>query len=709
MGNESVRLEVGKIGSEDLGRGIIRINPELVGHLGVDVGHVVGIRGTRVTCARVMMLPSECRGGRTVQMDELTVKNAGVEYGGQIDIFPVEFNKAATIYIAADAHSKDYSRSIGTDYIKKMKLNHCFYEGDVFDIKHFGSIRPIYRVLKTFPQGCVMVGSDTKFVFDEGRSISTKRENLGYGDIGGLDKQLSKIKEVIEYPLIYPELFEHLGLNPCRGVLLYGPPGTGKTLIAKAIANEIKAQFISINGPEIINKYYGESEAKLRGIFEEAQKNNPCIIFIDEIDAVAPKREEVQGDVEKRIVAQLLSLMDGVKDMTGVVVIGATNLPNSLDPALRRPGRFDKEIYIGIPDENARKDILKIHARNMPLSCEVDLEALAKITHGYVGADLSALCKEAAMNCIRRCLPEQPAYNEPVAGCLKNIEVNQQDFLLSINEVHPSAIREVEVEIPHVTWNMIGGLFKVKESLKEYIEWPLKYPALFSSINIKPPKGILFYGSPGTGKTMVAKALATESGVNFISVKGPEILSKWQGETEKGVRDIFKKGRQTAPCIIFFDEIDSLTYSGQDNSRIQSSVLAQLLTEMDGVESLENVIVIGATNRIELIDKALLRYGRFDFAIEFTNPGYEERMEILKIHLQNKPLDENVSFNKIADATDGFSGAEIAGVCKRAAILALKKYLNRYGDDCIEIDGLRMGQDEFEIALGNRMEVFGIE
>lgn len=708
MGNKSIRLKADKIGSEDFGRGIVRINPEQTEYLNVDVGDIVGIKGERSTCARIMILPLEYRGQTIVQMDELAIQNAGSGYGNDVEIFPIVFNKAAAIHITADTRSKGYSRNLSIDYIKKMKLNHCLCEGDIFDIKNFGLIRPIYKVIKTYPEGYVIVENDTKFILDENVNIINKNSNLGYKDIGGLDQQLSRIKEIIEYPLTYPELFLRLGLESCRGILLYGPPGTGKTLIAKAIANEIRTKFITINGPEIINKYYGESEAKLRGIFEEARKNSPCIVFIDEIDAIAPKREEVQGDVEKRIVAQLLSLMDGTKDMTGVVVIGATNLPNSLDPALRRPGRFDKEIYIGVPDESARLDILRIHTRNMPLVSGIDLQALAGMTHGYVGADLSALCKEASMNCIRRFLLEQPDYGENLARHLEDIEVTQRDFLHGLNEIHPSAIREVEVEIPHITWDMVGGLYKVKETLKESIEWPLKYAALFSSMNMNPPKGIMLYGPPGTGKTMVAKALATESGVNFISVKGPELLSKWQGETEKGIRDIFKKGRQTAPCIIFFDEIDSITNSSQNNIQLQSSVLAQLLTEIDGVEGLENVIVIGATNRIEVIDKALLRDGRFELIIKFENPDHEERMEILQIHLANKPMDESINFDSIVDAMEGFSGAEIAGVCRRAALLALKKYLNKYGDDDSAIRYLRIGQAEFEIALGNRMEVFNI-
>ena len=708
MENKCVRLKVDKICSEDTGRGIIRISPEHAEYLDVDVGQIVGIKGERATCARVMLLPLEDRGKAIVRMDELVMHNAETEYGKYVDIFPCEFNRAASIHIAVEARSKGYSGSIGTDYIKKMILNHCFCEGDIFDIKHFGLIRPIFRVIKTSPQGNVIVEKDTELVLDENAGITNKSAHPGYKDIGGLDHQLNRIKEIIEYPHTYPELFLRLGLEPCRGILLFGPPGTGKTLIAKAIANEIKSKFIAINGPEIINKYYGESEAKLREVFEYARKNSPCIIFIDELDAIAPKREEAQGDVEKRIVAQLLSLMDGTKDMTGIVVIGATNLPNSLDPALRRPGRFDKEIYIGVPDENARLDILKIHTRNIPLANEVDLRELARMTHGYVGADLNALCKEATMNCIRRFLSEQPVYGENAAQHINNLEVTQKDFLLGLNEIHPSAIREVEMEIPHVTWDMIGGLHNVKETLKECIEWPLKYPAHFLSMDIKPPKGIMLYGPPGTGKTMVAKALATESGVNFISVKGPDILSKWQGETEKGIRDIFRKGRQTAPCIIFFDEIDSLANANLNGNPSQSTILAQLLTEIDGIEGLKNVIVVGATNRIEVIDKALLRDGRFDLIVEFNYPNREERREILQILLAHKPLDKNVSVKSIVDATEGYSGAEIAGICKRAALLTLKKYLNKYGDACVEASHLKIGQAEFEMAISNRMGVFNV-
>ena len=533
------------------------------------------------------------------------------------------------------------------------------------------------------PAAAVIVVPSTQVVLsDKPAKASTMYvPQVMYEDIGGLTDEIRKVREVIELPLRYPELFERLGVEAPKGVLLHGPPGTGKTLLAKAVASETNANFSSISGPEIISKFYGESEGRLREIFEQAQENAPSIIFIDELDSIAPKREEVTGEVEKRVVSQLLSLMDGLQSRGKVVVIGATNRPNALDPALRRPGRFDREIEIGVPNKDGRLQVLQIHTRGMPLAEDVDLKRLASVTHGFVGADLEALTKEAALHALRRILPDIDFSADSIpAEILNKIIVDMNDFQESLKEIEPSAMREVLVEVPNVKWTDIGGLAEVKEELQEAIEWPLKYPEIFAYMNTAPPKGVLLYGPPGTGKTMLAKAVANESEANFISIKGPEVLSKWVGESEKAVREVFRKARQSSPTIIFFDELDSITPvrgSGFGGSQVTERVISQILTELDGLEELKDVVVIGATNRIDIVDPALLRPGRFDKLLRIPVPDLEARKDILRIHLEKKPLTKDVKIDTLAEKTEGYSGADLAALANTTSMLVIKEHITK--------------------------------
>jgi transitional endoplasmic reticulum ATPase len=545
-------------------------------------------------------------------------------------------------------------------------------------------------VISTNPSGPVIINDSTKITVSEesAKAVQVSKEggvpSITYEDIGGLGNAVERVREMIELPLRHPELFKRLGVEAPKGVLLHGPPGTGKTLLAKAIASETNANFYTIGGPEIMSKYYGESEEKLRNVFQQAEQNAPSIIFIDEIDSIAPKREEVSGEVERRIVAQLLSLMDGMSTRGKVVVIGATNRINAIDPALRRPGRFDREIEIGVPDRNGRLEILQIHTRGMPIAKDVNLEKLADISHGFVGADLQALAKEAAIRALRRVLPEVDLSSESIpADTLRKIIVTMQDFMDVIKEMEPSAMREVFVEVPDVKWEDIGGLSTIKQELQEAVEWPLKYQKLFTHADAVPPKGILLYGPPGTGKTLIAKAAANESEANFISIKGPELLSKWVGESEKGVREVFRKARQAAPCIIFFDEIDAIApRRGGDfgDTHVTERLISQLLTELDGLEILTNVIVIGATNRPDIIDPALLRPGRFDRLLYVPPPDRDSRIQIIKIHTRKKPLADDVNVEQLADHTEGYTGADIASLSSAAVMLALREYISKYKD-----------------------------
>jgi len=563
-------------------------------------------------------------------------------------------------------------------------------------------------VVDTSPKGVAIIRSTTTIKIKGAGAQEKEGVGITYEDIGGLHREIERIREMIELPLKYPEVFERLGIDAPKGVLLHGPPGCGKTLIAKAVANETDASFFHITGPEVIHKFYGESEAHLRAIFEKASKNAPAIVFVDEIDSIASKREEVRGDqqVERRVVAQLLALMDGLKERGEVVVIGATNIPNVLDPALRRPGRFDREIAISIPDKNARLQILHIHTRGMPLASDVDLGRIAGITHGFVGADLEALSREAAMITLRKIMPkiEFEADNIPYELLLE-LEVTMDDFLNALKEVEASAIREVFTEIPDVRWDDVGGLEEVKRILIETIEWPFRYPELFKQARTSPPKGILLSGSPGTGKTLLAKAVATQSEVNFISVKGPALLSKWVGESEKGIREVFKKAKQASPCIVFFDEIDALTpvRGAGGDSHVTERIISQLLTELDGIEELKGVVVLAATNRSDIIDPALLRAGRFDIQLELPAPDEKARRDILGIHTRGKALASDVDLDKLAVAIDGVVGSDIEAICRRASMLAIREFVSGHPSSFVspqDVVTFKVAAKHFEQAIG---------
>ncbi len=565
----------------------------------------------------------------------------------------------------------------GEAYLSRLLENRPISLGDYVELNVMG--RRIDLVVTGYrPKAdAVIVRYHTRVTVSE-KPVKEVKEvpRVRYEDIGGLKEEIRKVREMIELPLRHPEVFERLGIEPPKGVLLHGAPGTGKTLLAKAVANESNANFVSISGPEVMSKFYGESEERIRELFKQAEESAPSIIFIDEIDSIAPKREEVTGEVERRVVAQLLALMDGMEARGKVIVIGATNRVNAIDPALRRPGRFDREIELGIPDKDARLETLQIHTRGMPLDESVDLKYLANITHGFVGADLSALSKEAGMRALRRVLPNIDLEAEQIpADILNQLVVTQEDFLDALREIEPSALREVFIETPDVSWDDIGGLESAKESLKEAVEWPLRYPDLFKHMNAKPPKGVLLFGPPGTGKTLLAKAVAKESEANFISVKGPEFLSKWVGESEKAVREMFRKARQAAPCIVFFDEIDSITPTrglGFD-SHVTERVISQILTELDGLEELRDVVIIAATNRPDIIDTALLRPGRFDRLVYITPPDPEARKKIFEIHLKDKPIAEDISIDRLVKKTEGYTGADIAAVCNEAVMSAIRE------------------------------------
>ncbi len=691
-----VELKVAEAMQNDVGRGIVRIDTRTREILGVATGDIVEIIGKRITAAIVWRAYAEDEGLGIIRMDGILRQNARVSLGDKVKVRKARVKDAKRVILAPLQHVK-FSPGFG-EFIKRRLLGRPVIAGDKLVVGVLGTTLP-FTVAQTIPRGIVRIEDFTEVIVrDEPMKGKAGIPAVTYEDIGGLKEEIQKIREMIELPLKYPELFERLGIEPPKGVLLYGPPGTGKTLIAKAVANETNAYFISLNGPEIMSKFYGESEENLRKVFKEAEENAPSIIFIDEIDAIAPKREEVHGEVERRVVAQLLALMDGLKSRGRVIVIGATNRPEALDPALRRPGRFDREIQIGVPDRNGRKEILQIHTRGMPLADDVDLDEIADVTHGFVGADLEALCKEAAMNALRRVLPKIDLESDTLPpDVLESLEVTRKDFLDALKVVEPSALREVFVEIPNVRWSDIGGLHEVKRELRQAVEWPLKYPHAFKRFGIKPTKGILLYGPPGTGKTLLAKAVANESEANFISVKGPEILSKWVGESEKAIRQIFKRAKQVAPCIIFFDEIDAIASvrGYETGSRVGERVLNQLLTEMDGLEELHNVVVIAATNRPDLIDPALLRPGRFDKLLLIPIPDAEARLEIFKVHTRNMPLAEDVDFEKLVSLTDGYVGADIEAVCREAAMLALREAIENNED----VDKKLVSMEHFYQAL----------
>lgn len=708
-------LKVGELTNrEEFGRGIVRIDTKSMQTLGIKEGDVVELEGQRKTGAiAIRSYPADI-GLNIIRMDGITRRNAGIGVGETIKVRRAEVKEAKHVVLAPA--EKGIILQVSPELMKKNLFMRPLTKGDIvapFPIvkqrrspfEDFFDIEEIFfapipgetklLVVSTNPGGIVQVTEATRLeIRPEAVSVEEKAiPTVTYEDIGGLHEAIQKIREMVELPLRHPELFTRLGIEPPKGVLLYGPPGTGKTLLARAVANESGANFFSINGPEIMSKWYGQSEENLRKVFEEAEKNAPAVIFIDEIDAIAPKREEVTGEVERRVVSQILTLMDGLKSRGKVIVIAATNRPNALDPALRRPGRFDREIEIGVPDQKGRKEILQIHTRNMPLDKDVSLDWLASVTHGFVGADLEALCKEAAMLALRRVLPQisWKKEEEIPPEILEKLRVTKKDFENALKLVEPSAMREVLVEIPKVRWEDIGGLEDVKKTLQEIVEWPLKHPESFKRLGIKPPKGILLYGPPGTGKTLLAKAVANESSANFISVKGPEVFSKWVGESEKHIRDIFKRARQVAPTVIFFDEIDALApmRSLSAGTRVSENVISQILTEMSGLEELHNVAVIAATNRPDILDPALLRPGRFDRQIYVPPPDEKARYQILKVHTKNMPLDKDVNLKKIAKETEGYSGADLEALVREAGLEALRK----------SFDAKKVTKKDFEAAL----------
>jgi transitional endoplasmic reticulum ATPase len=710
-----MNLKVAEARSQDVGRGIVRIDPLDLERIGVSIGDVVEITGQRPTVARAMPAYTAQRGQNLVQMDGIVRTNADTGIDDRVTVRRVETKPAQSV--ALKPIDGLHSQPSGTfaHHIVQVLDNMPVVSGDHVRVHLFGTRAQTFVVEDVSPDGPVLIKPATTVRFC-GTTPEHVQGAVTYEDIGGLRREMRRIREMIELPLRYPEVFERLGIEPPRGVLLHGPPGCGKTLIARAVAYETSAHFHHINGPEIMDKFYGASEAHLRTLFEEARRQTPSIIFIDEIDAIAPKREEMSGErqVERRVVAQLLALMDGLQSRGNVIVIAATNIPNALDPALRRPGRFDREIAIGVPDTYGRREILDIYTRGMPLAKNVDLDQFASITHGFVGADLEALGREAAMRALRRMMPDLDFLAESIPyETLMTLEVTSDDFREALNDVEPSAIREIFTEIPDVNWSDIGGLDGVKQLLFESVEYPLRHPRLFEHMGIRPSKGILLYGEPGTGKTLLAKALARQSESNFISIKGSQLLSMWVGESERAVRDIFRKARQAAPCIIFFDEMDALAPRrgvGGDN-QVTERVVSQLLTELDGIEELRGVLVIGATNRADLIDTALLRPGRFDMLVEMPLPDADARLDILRIHTRSMPLSDDVDLSHLAADLSGYVGAMLEGVCQRAARLAVREYLasiqhqgasdktqDRTEGDDDDYSSLRIGACHFDAA-----------
>jgi transitional endoplasmic reticulum ATPase len=677
-----VVLKVAEALQADVGHGKARISNNVRRALKLSPGDIIELMGNRLTAAVVWRSRPEDDDKALIRIDGMVRKNADISLGDKVKVRKADIKPAEKVILApiiSESHKVQFGSGIES-FIKRGLLKRPVHKGDTIivpGIALMGGALP-FGVVNTAPKDIVQIGLDSKIsVRDEPMEEMEVATQVTYEDVGGLHEEIQRIREMIELPLKHPELFERLGIDPPKGVLLHGPPGTGKTLIAKAVANESGANFISIQGPEIMNKFYGQSEENLRNKFEEAEKNPPAILFIDEIDSIAPKRGDLHGEVERRVVAQMLTLMDGLHGRGEVIVIGATNRVDDLDPALRRPGRFDREIEIGVSDRQGRKEILQIHTRGMPFDKEFDIDHFAEITYGFVGADLAALTREAAMKALRRYLPEIELDKPIPESILGKMSVTAADFKDALKEIEPSALREVLVEVPLVTWDEIGGLGNIKQQLIETIEWPLKFPNAFKRIGIKPPSGVLLFGPPGTGKTLLAKAIAHESKANFISIKGPEILSKWVGESEKAVREIFKKAKQATPSIVFLDELDSIAPRRgiSSDSHVIERVVNQMLTSIDGLESLDGVVIVGATNRPDMIDPGLLRTGRFDRLVQIPAPDERERLEIFKIHTAHMPL-KNVSLTELAKRTEGYSGADIEGVCREAGILALREDIN---------------------------------
>ena len=673
------QLRVGDARQRDVGRGIARIDQRTMQKLEISAGDVIEICGKRTTSAIAWPAYSEDQNRDLLRIDGFTRKNAGVAINEYVVVKPVKVKTVVSLTLAPVDMRLNVDEDF-TNFVRNRLMERTLVEGDTTLVMMLGHAIP-FTVMKTRPHGIVKVTNETKLtILNEPAPEGKGLPRTTYEDVGGLQEEIQRVREMVELPLRHPELFQRLGIEPPKGVLLHGPPGCGKTLLARAVANESEANFFSINGPEIMSKFYGESEARLREIFQQAQQNAPGIIFIDELDAIAPKREEVTGEVERRVVAQLLALMDGLSGRGNVIVIGATNRPGALDPALRRPGRFDREIEIGVPDKHGRYDIVQIHTRGMPLAHDVDLKKLSDMTHGYTGADVSALGRETAMKSLRRYLPQINLEEERIPpNVLEKMEVTMEDFTNAYKEITPTAMREVYIEVPTTRWEDIGGLEEVKEDLKEAVEWPLNTPEIFVRLGIKPPKGILLFGPPGCGKTLLAKAVATESAANFITVKGPEVFSKWVGESEKAIREVFRKARMAAPAIIFFDEIDSLVPrrgAGFSDSGASERVISQLLTEMDGMVSLEDIVIIAATNRPDIVDPAILRPGRFDRLIYVPEPDEKSRVQIFKLYTKDMPLAKNVDTASLAALAKNHSGADISALCREAAMFALKKDIN---------------------------------
>ena len=703
MSNDTLVLKVKEAIVKDVGRAIARIDPNDMLRFGLESGEIVIIEGKRSTPVKILPAYPDDRNKGIIQIDGITRENSSIGIDEKVSVRKTIFRQASKIKLKPVTKSSSQIKADDAKYIGSLINGLPVSKGDKIKATLFGSGSIYYTITSTTPDGVVLIHPDTTVQLELSKQNEVKSNKVTYEDIGGLGNQVQRIREMIELPLKYPEIFERLGVEPPKGVFLYGPPGTGKTLIVRAVAQETDAYFINISGPEIMGKYYGESEARVRNIFAEAQAHAPSIIFIDEIDAIAPKREDMGGEkqVEKRVVAQLLSLMDGLESRGKVIVIGATNIPNSIDPALRRPGRFDREISISIPDKKGRLEILHIHTRGIPLSDDVDLLKISDMTHGFVGADLEALAREAAMTALRKILPRiNFELSEIPYELLMQLEVTMDNFYDAMKEVEPSAIREVFVEVPDVKWEDIGGLEEIKQALKESVEWPLKYAELFKKTETKPPKGIILYGKPGTGKTYLAKALASESGVNFISVKGPQILSRFIGESEKGVRELFRLAKQSAPTILFLDEIDSLTprrRSDGGESGVIERVISQFLTEMDGIEELKGVTVLAATNRIDIIDPALLRSGRFDLMFEVPSPDLATREKIFKIHTRSMTLAEDVTLVELAGKIDNMTGADIEFICQKAKMCAIREVIEK--KEYSENQDVVIRNEHFELAI----------
>ena len=674
-----ISLKISEIHSRDSGKGYARISPMDMRELGLTFWDLIQIDGRRKTVVRALPLEAEeLETESVIEIDTVTRENAGVELDDIVIVTKADVEKASRITLCprnkAFLYDPAKSRSL-CDRLEGLAVT----AGDRVSVRVSSARAEDFDVLTTMPEHSVVISQKTRMDVVQRPRARVDAERASYADVGGLSSQIGRIKEILELPIRFPSLFEKLGVQPSRGVLLTGPPGSGKTLLAKAIASETNSNFQVINGPEVIQRFYGESEAKLRQIFENATKNQPSIIFLDELDAIAPRRDKVTGDVEKRVVAQLLSLMDGLTHRGNVTVIGATNLPDMIDPALRRPGRFDREIYLPVPDTKARLEIFQVHSRGMPLSSDVDLQRLSELSSGYVGADIENLCREAGINSLTNILPDMEQDSVSDAAQSFPVEVGMEDFLSALRSIHPSAIREIVAEIPKTSWDDVGGLEDVKNDLIESVIWPMKHRNFYEALDVASPKGILLHGPPGTGKTLLAKALANRTEINFISIKGAELLSKYVGESERAVREVFKKAKQVSPCIVFFDEIDALCprRSESNSTRVSERVVSQLLAEIDGVEELPDVLVLAATNRIDMIEPALLRPGRFDLVVEIPTPSRREILDILKIHTQKKPLGTDVKLKALAEQLEGGTGADVKLVCNRASLHAIKEHLGK--------------------------------